>query len=403
MRSVVKHCGRWIGPAWVLPLASLALPNCIFVHGTAGPSISTGTTLVRCDLALEEPERSCATETDIPFGVSLAAAAVALAQGDTGKISGLDYSPEAKARCGGQPEMIQFRNEYPAGTEVCVSPNAVGPGHVFATSTDVCVQKCLDMKDAGDPPSPFLLDLCRQRARASTNVAPNPNLLFGGVCTSSGILRDDFVDPRINAEPVIWENLHHVSVIGTNLVRTDDCLAPACSDVRFDGGAAGLNLVTHGDGYVEFSVDEINSLGQRMNRVGGLTSGKGQDDDDPDFSTIGFGIDFARDGCIYVFQHGQTQTAPVPLPECVNPAFAFGHYATGDRFRISFTDRFDGTASIVYGKLPGPCNPGSPCPAPSFFPFQPDVVVTGTYPFHVDSSFEDKDGRLLDVRVVYIH
>jgi hypothetical protein len=183
-----------------------------------------------------------------------------------------------------------------------------------------------------------------------------------------------------------------VDTTGGNITRTLPCTASPCNG--FDTGAAGLQTVTHGDGYLEFSVNETTT-----NRIGGLTSGLGQDDTSVDFTTLGFGIDFFRDGCVYVFESGARRSATAPLSGCAVPSDAFGLYASGNRFRISFKDNFNGTATISYAELPGPCTPGMECPAVTFF----TSAVAAAYPLHVDAGFEDKDGALFDVRLVYIH
>jgi hypothetical protein len=377
--------------AWLLPLALVALPNCstepTFV---SEPRITPGTALVPCDINLNEVERQCATLDDVMNGVRLAEAAVALVQGDTGKIVGIDDSPEALGRCsGGQPEAIVFQGEYPAGLPVCVDPAQVGSK--FPTSTDVCIAKCLDLLEAADPPDPVTLDFCQRRAQASTNVPTDPIPQFGGGCTDAGQPIGVFQDPRWQGETVSWVNAIGVDTSTGNLVRNAPCAATPCSG--FDAGAASQTAPKHGDGYVEFTVDELTK-----NRVGGLTTGDGADDISVDFSTIGFGIDFFRDGCFYVFENGAKRTNPTPPAGCLAPD-AFGTYNSGDRFRITFTDNFDGTAAIAYAKLPGPCMPGDPCPAPPFY----TSMVPGAFPLHVDAAFEDDGGGLLDVRLVYIH
>jgi hypothetical protein len=395
MRRLRMVRGRWVTP-WVLPLALMVLPNCRFDPGfvAAPPRIPPGTTLVPCDINTEEIERRCAVGMDVSNGVRLAEAAVALVQGNDGKILGLDDSPASLATCGGQPEVITFRGEFPAGLQICVDPATVGAGLQFETSSDVCVEKCLDLVNADDPPDPALVTFCQQRAHASTNVSADPNVSFANGCTAEGMPNEGFADPRREGEPVEWVNTFGVDTTGGNLTRTAPCSVTPCSG--FDAGAASVGAATAGDGYLEFSVAELTT-----NRIGGLTSGPGADDLDPNFTTVGFGIDFFRDGCVYVYENGvpQIPSTPVPATGCVLPANTWGNYSSGDRFRITFVDNFDGTATIGYAKLPGPCTPGSECPALPFL----TSGVHGAYPLHVDAGFEDQGGALLDVRLVYIH
>jgi hypothetical protein len=402
MGTFVTRRERWIKPTWVLPLALVALPNCHFEHGIASPphSIPLGTTLVRCDLNLQ-PLPYCPTSSDDPqiaLAVRLAGTAVALAQGDTGKWLGLDDSPDGLQQCNGLPRLIQFRNEFPAGTEVCVNPNEVGTGRRFPTSTDVCVERCLALITAADPADLTDLNFCRAHARASTNVPSLPNVAFGDGCRSDG-LPNTFIDPRLAGEPVIWINPHNVVVNRNDLGRNTPCVLPGCSDTVFNAGAAGLKPVTHGDGYVEFTVRELET-----SRIGGLTTGYGTDDDDPDFKTIGFGIDLLGDGCLYVFENALLQAPPTPLPDvltngCLARTNTFGHYFKDERLRISFKDNFDGTAIISYARLTGSCTPGKPCPVETFY----TSGAPAAYPLHVDASFHENGGTLLDARVVYIH
>lgn len=385
---------RWVRLTWVLPLALLALPNCSSHTPTPFPQFSfpSGTTLVPCDINLEIPERHCSTAHELDVSVRLNDAAVGLVQGRRGVRWGIDDSPAALARCGGQPETILFSGEFPYGDLFCLDPAAVGPGKQFASSTAVCVEVCLELIGSSDPPSPVDLDFCQHRAQASTNVPADPNATFGGGCSTAGNPLRTFVDPRTSGEPTSWGNAVGVDTTGGNIARTAPCTTSPCSG--FDAGAAGFDTATHGDGYLEFSVNELTT-----NRIGGLTSGLGVNDTSVNFTTLGFGIDFFRDGCFYVFESGTRRSAPAPMSGCVVPSDAFGLYAPGDRFRISFKDNFDGTATISYAKLPGPCTPGSECPALTFF----TSPVAAAYPLHVDAGFEDQGGALLDVRLTYIH
>jgi hypothetical protein len=385
--------------SWVLPLVLLALPDCGFSGnaGEPGPPVrvTPGTTLVPCDIRTTELDHvDCAG--DLTQGVRLNEAAIALVQGKDGRLIGIDDSPTGQSRCPAPEatgEAIPFEGAFPSGTPVCVDPSTLGAGKTFPTATEVCVAKCLDLMGASEPPDEAALQSCRSRARPSTNVLPSdPNSLFGNGCTTAGMPDGGFIDPRKSPEPIFWVNPFGVDPSGTDLVRNLECPVMPC--VGFNTGAASAGTATHGDGYVEFSVSELDK-----NRVIGLTTGYGIDDHEYDFTTLGFGIDFYRDGCFYVFESGVQRTAPAPIADCAVPDAAFGHYAPGDRFRISFRDNFNNTATISYGRLPGPCTPGNECPALTFFVSS----VPGAYPLHVDAAFEDFGGALRDVRLVYIH
>ena len=83
------------------------------------------TTLVFCDI--EKPlERHCATAIEKATGVRLNAAAVALVAGQSGGNIGLDESPEARARCGGEPEADGEMPSYAVVSSEIEVRNVVG-------------------------------------------------------------------------------------------------------------------------------------------------------------------------------------------------------------------------------------------------------------------------------------
>lgn len=371
--------------AWVLPLALLTLPNCNF----GGPAVANRL-MVYCDINLSL-QRSCATPVDLKLGVDFREAAIALAQGKVGT-SGLDRSPQALAQCSNEPQAVGFAGPFPQGTEVCIDESLIGPGREFEDANALCVSRCLGLIHAPFPVPPVLRQFCEERAHPSTNMPLQPDARFLG-CTDAGNPDLAFVDPRVEPEVVEWQRAVGVTPVGADLERTTDCTSNPCRG--FDAGAASVQDMHRGDGYVEFSVTELTT-----NRIAGLTTGFGFADGNVDFSGVSYGLNFFRDSCIYIFERGLVQPAPPPRhPECVLPDNAFGHYAPGDRFRVAFHDNLNDTATIDYAKLPGPCAPGTDCPAPPFF-------TSGTpspFPLHVDAAFEDKDGAIRNVLVVFIH
>jgi hypothetical protein len=397
---VIVKTKTHVHASWVLPFALLALPNCGFSGNGPGPAppvrITPGTTLVPCDIRVNERD-DIACAGDGTNGVRLSEAAIALVEGLDGRYIGIDDSPAGQSRCPGPVftgEAIPFHGPFPAGMQVCVDPATVGHGRTHESAFDVCVAKCLDLMGAPETPDDATLQSCRNRAVPSTNVLPSdPNVLFANGCTTAGMPNDAFMDPRESPEPIFWVNPFGVDAPGTDLVRNLPCSVTPCTG--FDTGAASAGTATRGDGYVEFSVSELDT-----NRMIGLTRDYGFNDHEYGFTTVEFGIDFYRDGCYYVFESGARPMPAAPTAGCAVPEAAFGHYASGDRFRISFSDNFDGTAKIEYAKLPAPCTPGSECPT-----LPPFLVssLAGTYPLHVDAVFEDYLGRLVDVRLVYIH
>jgi hypothetical protein len=369
---------RWVKAGWVLPLALVALPNCSFHPGVAAPQ---STSAMFCDMRVTLQDRRCATATDLAMGIRLSEAAIALAQGKSSSI-GIDDRPDALGRCGGQPEAVTFRSKFPNGTEVCF-PGSFFGGEPFTDAAETCVTDCLTFLNSPTPPDPVLVDFCRQRTHPSTG----SNAPFDNACTSAGNPVDGWPDPRLSGDVVGWQNQANVVIVGGDIQRA----TPAANNLDFHAGGASTQLVTSGDGYLEFTAAEGNTA-----RLGGLTTGDGAADLSIDFATIGGAVDLFADGHFYVFENGTKQ--PGPDNTGATPG-AWGTYMLNDRFRIAFSDNFDGTATISYAKLPGPCSPGADCPAPPFFTSPTHLA----YPFHVDAALRDLGATLIDVRLVFIH
>jgi hypothetical protein len=368
----------WVKAAWVLPVALLALPNCTFTHGVSAPATSA----VFCDMRVNLQERRCATAADLAMGIRLPEAAIALAQGQSSAI-GIDDSPAALARCAGQPEAVTFAGPFPKGSVACIDPDNFGAGNFYPDTESVCVQQCLNVLDSPSPADPVLVDFCRGRTNPSTG-ASTP---FGNGCTSGGNPVEGWPDPRLSGETIVWQNQANVVISGGDIQRT----TPSTGPLDFTAGGASTQLVTSGDGYVEFTAAENNTV-----RLGGFTAGDGAGDTNTDFANIGFAIDLFKDSHFYVFESGVKQSGPDNTGDTPG---AWGTYAFNDRFRISFKDNFDGTATVSYARLPGPCQPGADCPAPPFFTSATHIA----YPFHVDASLRDLGATLIDVRLVFIH
>jgi hypothetical protein len=379
MNKVWTVSARWVKPAWVLPLALLTLPNCGF-HSQASISPKTA---VFCDIEVKDA-RHCATDQDKAIGIRLAEAAIALNEGKAMNV-GLDDSPAALQRYSGQPEAVPFKGSFPQGQPFC--PALTDPFDIQASCVSACENQFGHTDAKGnfipdDPPDPTVVAFCQAAAHPSTNV---PASGFTDGCTDGGKLRDDFVEPRKDFEPVVWDPASSLGVSpggsdGSTLTRT----APTTG--AFDaGGGSGGQAITRGDGFLEFAANEQNTA-----RLGGLTTGASADVN-PDFATINFAIDFFTDSQFFVFENGVKAAGPG-----INGAF--GSYAQGDRFRISVRDNFDGTATISYAKVVGPCNAGTPCQTQVFY----TSPTHATYPLHVDSSFREQGGTLANVRLVRI-
>jgi hypothetical protein len=409
LRNSLIRSVRRLTAGWYWPLVLLALPNCSFQGGAIGPNPNFNpgsaprTTLVQCDIE-RVLQRHCATDDDKLNGIRLAEAAIALNEGRPSAI-GLDESPEALARCGGEPEAVPFVGPFPAGQATCLHGTLLGEGATYATPTDVCVALCEDQFGHDEPvygsffpdnpPGPGVAEFCTAHARASTNVPGDPNPGLAGGCTfegseSPGFDTETFLDPRRNPEPVVWGDLVGVSAAGSSLTRT------AASTANFDAGAASAQTISRGDAYVEFGGAESN-----LTHVAGLTAivggcplpGGCPPDTDPSFAGINFAIDLNLDGRYYIIENGVV----IPGPD-VNTSF--GTYTAGDRFRVTLHDHSDGTADVAYSKLIGACTPKTVCAQTVF------RTVTGSparYPLRADTSFREVGATLTNVTLVRIH
>jgi len=402
MRGVLKSSVHLLRVGWFWPLVLLALPNCSFVHGSEVatnlvPGPVPRTTLIFCDVELPL-QRHCATDIDIANGIRLAAAAVALNTGQQMSI-GLDESPEALGRCGGQPEAVPMLGPFPQGNPSCLNGFSIGDGATYADPQAACVARCEDMfgttNSAGNlipdvPPSPDVISYCTAHSNASTNVPGNPSPGFAGGCDPSGVPTMEFVTPatdlRRNPEPVSWTDFIGTSATGNDLTRT------AAATGNFDAGATSAQRLTRGDAFVEFSAAE-----STLTHVVGLSSVPlgclfPCSDGDPGIGDIGFAISLNVDGNFYIIESGTI----VPGPQ-VNTSW--GTYAAGDRFRVTVRDHSDGTADVIYSQLIGPCVPGNFCPD---VPFYTHVSGPAHYPLRVDTSFREQGATLTNVTLVRI-
>jgi hypothetical protein len=387
MRVFIKSSVQRLG-FWFWALALLVLPNCVDFHAglVLPPNLNPGslprTSTIFCDI--EKPlGRHCASETEKITGVRFAAAAVALNAGLPGGNIGLDDSPDALARCNGEPEAATFQGQFPEGYSVCLNCSDVIGTAPYPDVNAACVAQCEDffgtILDDGlvipdNPPDPSVRAFCLSHARASTNFPLND--CFADACSPAGTLRQDFVDPRRNPEPVVWRDLIGVAASGGTLTRTEPFTG------IFDAGAASSQLIDHGDGFVEFNATETNTT-----RLCGLSSG-GLADPDPRDVDIGYAIGLRNvnnSGRISIIENGRLVQS-------------FGAYNAGDRFRVRVKDNFNGTATISYSRVAEPCAPGRPCNETVLY----TSATPGQYPFRVDSSFIQFGATLTDVRLVRI-
>jgi hypothetical protein len=306
---------------------------------------------------------------------------------------GLDESPEARGRCGGEPEAVFFRGSFPDGLPVCLNCSVIGPSPAkYDTPAAMCNAQCLDVSGQfdGSPEDPAVRAVCL-RSMASTNWESIGSCL-SGICPTGDTLSPTFVDPRRLPEAVVWGDLIGVTAAGVpGAVNSITKTAGAPLGV-FDAGAASTQHIARGDAYVEFSAREKN-----LSHVIGFSTIPAAcpspcPDTDPSLQDVGFSISLNRDGRFYVIESGVLAMGPD-----VNGSF--GTYGVDERFRVTVHDNSDGTASVTYSRITGTCVPGSPCNENAF------LIRSGgpaQYPLRIDASFRELNATLADVRVVRI-
>jgi hypothetical protein len=338
----------------------------------------------------------------IPKGIPLSQAAVAFTLGDTSNV-GLDYSPDAVARCGGNPEVVTYEGAFPEGYPICV--NCIVIGGRYPEANAVCVALCEDLKGgtAGNN-SPELVAYCESHSKVSTNAPLNDCAI--GACTPGGNLRTDFADPRRLPEPVSWQDLTGVTAsftiepfgVGISSLTRTLATSPPAANPPFDAGAASTQLFTHGDGYLEFAAVE-----NTLSHVCGLSSIASEctaqpqpaqcADGDASLGDIGFSISLNKDGRFYVIENGL-------LIAGLDVNGSFGTYGPAERFRVTVKDNNDiaRTATIAYSRVLASCG-GAACPDNVFYTHS---AGSPAYPLRVDSSFREQGATLTGVRVVRI-
>ena len=395
MRKLAKLKTTWVKVGLgAIPL--LVLAACTIVQLPAGvvfKNLERGptphTSAVFCDIENTDTDkvRRCATDTDKAMGVRLAAAAVALNTGQMSEI-GLDESPEARARCAGEPEAVFFRGSFPDGLPVCLNCSVIGPSPAkYATLAAMCNAQCLDVSGQfdGTPEDPAVRTVCLQ-SMASTNWESIGSCL-SGICPSGDTLSPSFSDPRRLPEAVAWGDLIGVTASANSITKT----AGAPLGV-FDAGAASTQHIARGDAYVEFSARE-----KTLSHVIGFSTiptgcPSPCPDTDPSLQDVGFSVSLNRDGRFYVIESGVLAMGPD-----VNGSF--GTYGVDERFRVTVHDNSDGTASVTYSRITGTCVPGSPCNENVFLKRSGGPAQ---YPLRIDASFRELNATLADVRVVRI-
>jgi hypothetical protein len=379
MRGLLKSSGRRLRTGWFWPLVLLALPNCILESGGLGPPPvyeggANPTFAIMCDIP-KIVETDCATSTEVGIGMPLSHAAVALVQGEQSSLA-LDLSPAAEAACSGSPKKIEFNGTFPDGYAICINCGTQKP-IPYPDGNAACVAQCIDLihyGGQGEPPGGAQA-FCEANAHVSTNF--DKDECYADACGSdAGTLAGGFVDPRRAQEPVIWEDLIGASDTGNTLTRT------AAGTASFSAGGASKQIISHGDGWVEFDANETN-----MGHIVGLSETSDPPPADADASQfdIGFGITLATDGNVYTIEDG-TPTGPI------------GTYTAGERFRVWAVDNHDGTASITFFRVAPGCVPGTICTGNQIG----GSATHPSYPLRVDASLSDLGAQVNNVTLVRI-
>jgi hypothetical protein len=385
MRDFQKSKGHWWRAGSFWPLALLPLTNCGFSTGglpgdnAFDPGTAPQSSAIMCDIP-KLPIGDCATPSDLPpAGVPMAKAAIILAEGPSATSIGLDYSPSATQGCNGLPKKTSFQGPFPDGLTLCLNcEQVIGSGKTFATPTDACVAKCVDLINASDFPGPpeSVYGFCLANARPSTNFFT----CLAKACSVGGSPISPFDDPRRAPEPVIWTDF------GGQAARFGNSLSKVTGvPGNFDSGAASdlTQNITHGDAWVEFSASE-----NGVSHVLGVSTSNGTADTDPTLTDIQLAINLSSDNQVYVLEEGGV----------AGPFFA---YSPGDRFRIHITDNNDypHTATISYAKVIGACPPGTKCTETTF---AQSTILNAPYPFRIDASFNEPGATLSNVTLMRI-
>jgi len=401
MRDFLKSSRRRLGAGWYWPLVLLALPACALQTGgimvpndnAFDPGTGDRSSAVMCDIPkvqLGGNSTMCATSTDVGTGLSDTTAAVSLADGTRNNVV-IDQSPDAVAACGPLGRKTVFFDQFPNGTPVCLNCMQQIPAK-FPDPTAVCVAKCKELVSMQDTAAPVDVNAyCTANARVSTNFAPN--ICFGKICSTSGTPLPNFADPRVQAEPVVWST-NPVEMIGTqvsgNSVTQISPTPPFTNTYAdFQAGDASTQLITRGDAWVEFEAND-NTVSQVIGVRESCTDIVNTcPDTDPSLNDIGFAIILNTDQHFYTIESNPT----------VSNSLAFGTYVAHQRFRLHVKDQHDGTASISYSVVTGPCVPGTPCNE-MFFGQQ--KAPNPKYPLRIDASFREINGTLANVTLMRI-
>jgi hypothetical protein len=274
----------------------MALP---FVHLLSGCGFSVPggprTSAIFCDV---EADRRCATPVEIATGIDITRPFEDGFWVGKASVTGLDYSAEALAACGG-PRAVVFKAPFPEGNSACFNP--VDFPATYATVNDACKAWCATQHWVDGDGNAFRCDDIAWQS----NGAATP---FAGACDDAGNLRADFQDPRhvrMNV-PVVWTAVVGASANGNNLTKTD-------VDAWGNAGAVSTHELTSGDGWVLITASETTDK-----RAFGLGNGTANNS----FADIEFGLVLDVSGNLIVSEAGTLRTGFV------------GTYAPGDLLSV---------------------------------------------------------------------
>ncbi len=380
---------------WFWPLALLALPNCgLYQGGIPSPTnLIPGPTpnsdVIFCDI---EADRHCPNnQAERDQGIRVIGGAVALVEGRSNKI-GLDYSLNAINQCNGDPQVVEYLDDFPVGTRVCLNCGAAIPSN-HANAQAVCVARCSDLALS------LNLSDCANKARPSTNIAvAPPPFCFANACSATGTPLDPnaFVDPRRKTEPATWATAIDVKASGQD---NNTLTRNMGGGTTFDAGASSNETIDRRDAYIQFEATETTG----MVRLAGLK--QGGPSNTPGVANINFAIDLFWDGCFYIFESGTpiVPTKPEPSAPGCKLANAVGSYTTGDKFRIVVEGELDGTstAKITYEHIPQsyPCDPDNGQRLCDVM-WKQTSMTTAQYPLRFDSAFRELNASIANVRLV---
>jgi hypothetical protein len=388
MSTALKAGVRWSNIGWLWPLALLAWPGCSSFSSGGNTQTIRGplpqSSAVFCDIE-QPPGRHCASDAEVAIGIPLSEAALALVTGLRSPV-GLDDSPAARCGADNRPQAVPFLGQFPDGQAVCLNCSVIGPApQPYPDAGAVCFAMCKDLY-ASNGGTGDAAAFCRDHARPSTNFFPDGGACFSGACRDSGTPTTDFLDPRRFPEPVVWQDLIGVTFADGTLTRST---ATPADPLTFDAGAASSQVIKPGDGYLEFTASETDT-----SRLIGLATGA-PPDNNPNYQNIAAAIDLFKDGYLYLFENGAKVHGPVDDPAHL---YAFRQYHTGERYRITVRDNFDGTAKVVYSFIAASCLDGHPCADEPFY----TSTFSAHYPLRVDSSFHEHGATLKNARIVRI-